>query len=122
MKMLKTFLLPFSLVALLLAARPASATTVDDCQALIAQLSVQTAAATYLRGDLGLKLEEQLLQHLDKASNELTQADLAKALQQMGNYSSTLARGVDAAKIDATDAAALQVGADGVVSCIQQIQ
>jgi hypothetical protein len=122
MTMLKMFVLPFSLATMLLAARPASASTVDDCQALIVLLSDQTAAATYLRGDLGLKLEAQLLQHLSKASNELTQFDLPKALQQMGNYSFTLARGVDAAKIDATDAAALQVGADGVVSCIQQIQ
>jgi hypothetical protein len=122
MTMLKMFVLPFSLATVLLAARPASASTVDDCQALIVLLSDQTAAATYLRGDLGLKLEAQLLQHLSKASNELTQLDLPKALQQMGNYSFTLARGVDAAKIDATDAAALQVGADGVVSCIQQIQ
>lgn len=122
MKTLRMFVLPFSLATLLLAARPASASTVDDCQSLIAALSTQTAAATYLRGDLGLKLEAQLLQHLDKASNELTLSDLREALKQMGNFSFALARGVDAAKIDATDAAALQVGADGVVSCIQQIQ
>ncbi|HEY6910068.1 MAG TPA: hypothetical protein VI356_11905 [Myxococcales bacterium] len=122
MTMLKMFVLPFSLATLLLAARPASASTVDECQALIAVLSDQTAAATYLRGDLGLKLEAQLLQHLSKTSNELTLSDPKEALRQMGDFSFTLARGVDAAKIDATDAAALQVGADGVVSCIQQIQ
>jgi hypothetical protein len=121
MTMFRMFVLPFSLATLLLAARPASATTVDECQSSIAALSAQTAAATFLRGDLGLKLEAQLLQHLDKTSNELIFGDLREALKQIGNFSFTLARGVDGEKIDATDAAALQAGADGVASCIQQI-
>lgn len=59
---------------------------------------------------------------LHRRRDELTQGDLNMALKQMGNYSFTLDRGVAAAKIDATDAAALQAGAEGVVSCIQQIQ
>lgn len=122
MTMLKMFVLPFSLATLLLAARPASASTVDECQALIAVLSDQTAAATYLRGDLGLKTEAQLLQHLSKTSSELDANDTRDALKQMGNFSTTLDRAVGAAKIDAADAAALQIEADGVVACIQQIQ
>jgi hypothetical protein len=122
---MKTFTMlavPFTLLAALLVARPASASTTADCQALLSVLSADTAAATYLRGDLGLKTEAQLLQHLSKTSAELDANDPKDALKQMGNFSFTLDRAVGGAKIDATDAAALQVEADGVVACIQQIQ
>jgi hypothetical protein len=122
MKTVTMLAVPFSLFAVLLVARPASASTTADCQALLSVLSTDTAAATYLRGDLGLKTEAQLLQHLSKVSAELDASDLRDALKQMGNFSTTLDRAVAAAKIDATDAAALQIEANGVVSCIQQIQ
>lgn len=122
MKTITMLTVPFTMFAALLIARPALASTTADCQALLSVLTADTAAATYLRGDLGLKTEEQLLQHLTKASAELDKGDLRDALKQMGNFSFTLDRAVGAAKIDATDAAALQTEADGVVSCIQQIQ
>jgi hypothetical protein len=122
MKTLTMLVVPFSLLAVLIIARPASASTTADCQALLSVLSADTAAATYLRGDLGLKTQAQLLQHLDKTSAELDANDVRDALKQMGNFSTTLDRATSAGKIDATNAAALQVEADGVVSCIQQIQ
>lgn len=99
----------------------AGATTVTECLDEIGTLRLATQAATYLRDDLGAKLEEQLVLHLDKASAELNKADLKDALKQMDNYSSTLDRGSAAAKIDPADAAALAVGAADVVTCISAI-
>jgi hypothetical protein len=121
--MKKTWILVALVPALVLFLAPAraSATTVDDCQLDIDVLTTQTAAATYLRGDQGLKLESQLLHHLSKASNELTQLDFREALRQMDGYSTDLSRGVNAGKIDPASAADLQLGANTVVTCIDAI-
>lgn len=108
-------------LVLLLGPARASATTVDDCQFDIDVLTTQTAAATYLRGDQGLKLESQLLHQLAKASNELTQLDFNEALRKMDDYSTDLSRGVNAGKIDPASAADLQLGANTVVACIDAI-
>src|SRR5512140_218614 len=97
------------LLVLLAAPLRASASTSAECMTLLSTLRADTESATYLRGDLGLKLEQQLLAHLDKALNELGLDDLKDALKQMANYEFTLARGVDSAKIDGNDAAALQI-------------
>ena len=109
-------------VALLVAALPAAASTLADCQLEIVALSEQTAATTFLRGDKGVKTELQLLHHLSNASKELDQADFREALRQMDSYSTSLARAVESVTVAPADAAALQTGADAVVSCVQQIQ
>lgn len=108
-------------LVLFLAPARASATTVDDCQFDISLLTTATANATYLRGDLGLKLESQLLHHLSNASDELTQLDFQSALTEMDRYSLDLSRGVNAGKIDPASAADLQLGANTVVTCINAI-
>lgn len=99
----------------------AGAATITECLDEVATLRLATQAATYLRDDLGLKLEQQLVLHLDKTSAELDKADLKDALKQMDNYSFTLDRGSEAGKIAAADAAALAVGAGDVVACISGI-
>lgn len=115
-------LAPAALVALLLAAAPAQATTVADCQLQIATLAEQTSTATFLRGDKGVKTELQLLHQLTQTSKEMDQLDFRSAVKQMGDYSTDLARAVGSSTITVLDAAALQTGADSVVACIQQIQ
>lgn len=115
------FIALLGIVALLGIPHFATATTITECQADVSALRLQTQAATYLRDDQGLKLEQQLLFHLDKTSIELNRADTRDALKQMGDYSFTLKRGIESGKINATDGAALQTGADGVVACISTI-
>jgi hypothetical protein len=110
-----------SALVLFLAPARASATTVDDCQFDISVLTTQTAAAVYLRGDQGLKLESQLLHQLAHTSKELSQLDLASALIQMDSYSTDLSKGVASGKIDPASAADLQVGANAVVACVVAI-
>jgi hypothetical protein len=108
-------------LVLFLAPAKASATTVDDCQFDISVLSAQTAAATYLRGDQGLKLESQLLHHLAVTSKELGQLDFKTALREMDGYSTDLSKGVNAGKIDPVSATDLQLGANTVIACINAI-
>ncbi len=121
--MMKTSVLAalFAAIALLLAPAPAAASTISECQAAIATLSLQTQGTTFLREDKAGKTEAQLLFHLSKASAELDRADLREALKQMGNYSFTLSRAVRSETIAPGDAAFLQTGADGVVACIEAI-
>jgi hypothetical protein len=121
MKTLATLAASFSLFAVLFVARPASATTTTDCQALIVTLADLTSATTFLRGDKGAKTQSQLLQHLDKASRELDLNDAKEALRQMDGYSTNVTRAVGSATLAAADGAALLDGAAEVVSCIQQI-
>jgi hypothetical protein len=120
MKKLWTLLVLFPALAMLSPGR-AAASTVTDCLALIDTLQLQTDAATYLRDEKGAKLETQLLFHLSKTSNDVNEADFKEALRQMKDFSKNLSDGISSERIDATDAAALQVGADGVVACIQAI-
>jgi hypothetical protein len=110
-----------SALVLFFAPARASATTVDDCQFDISVLTTQTAAAVYLRGDQGLKLESQLLHHLAQASKELSQLDIRETLKQMDGYSTNLSKGVASGKIDPASAADLQVGANTVVTCVNAI-
>lgn len=121
--MKKTWLLAALLpaIALFLAPAPAAASTISECQAAIATLSLQTQGTTFLREEKAAKTEAQLLAHLSKASRELDMADLHEALKQMGNYSFTLDRAVRSATVAPGDAAFLQTGADGVVACINAI-
>lgn len=122
MKTLSAFAVPLAVLAVLLVSRAASATAVADCQARIATLEDVTAATTFLRGDKGVKTQDQLLQHLAQASDELTLNDPAEALRQMKSYSTNVDRAVGSATLTQADADVLLAGADGVVACIQQIQ
>jgi len=99
----------------------ADASTITECLTAISTLRLQTDAVTFSRDELGAKLESQLLFHLDKASAELDKADLWGARKQLGSYSTNVARGAKAGKIDAASAAALQAEAAGAVACVDGI-
>jgi hypothetical protein len=107
-------------LALLLAPSRAPASTISECQAAIATLSLQTQGTTFV-GDKAVKTESQLLFHLSKASSGIDKASFKDALQQMGDYSSDLKNAVVSGTVAAADAAFLQTGAAGVSTCIAAI-
>jgi hypothetical protein len=107
-------------LALLLAPSRTTASTISECQAAIATLTLETQGTTFV-GDKAVKTESQLLFHLSKASSGLDMAAFKDALQQMGDYSSDLKNAVVSGTVAAGDAAFLQTGAAGVVTCIKAI-
>jgi uncharacterized protein YoxC len=107
-------------LVMLLAPSRAAASTVSECQAAIATLTLQTQGTTFV-GDKAAKVESQLLFHLSKASSGLDKAEFRDAVKQMGDYSSDLNSAVISGTVAAADAAFLQTGAAGVVTCIKAI-
>lgn len=111
-----------SAMALQLAPAPAHASTVDDCQALITQLSAATSTAPFTTDKQGLKVQSQLLAHDAKASKALSLGEYRTATQEMQTYLSDLSNGVASGRITADAAAPLQAGAQAVIDCIGSIQ
>ena len=111
----------FSLAVMFLVPPRVIASTVTDCQLLIVSLTEETTATAFLRGDKGVKTELQLLHHLSNASTELDQLDFRSAIKEIGNFETDVDRAVTAVVLSPADGTALNVSADSVVSCIQQI-
>lgn len=120
---MKTTLLLTALIpatALLVSPGRAAASTISECQADIATLTLQTQGTTYV-GDKAAKVESQLLFHLSKASSGIDHAEFKDALKQVGDYSSDLKNAVVSGTVAAGDAAFLQTGAATVSACIVAI-
>lgn len=71
--------------SMMIAAGAASATTIDECQALITTLQKQTESAVFT-GRNAAKDEAGLIAKLGEAYNKLDVAKLADASQKVGQY------------------------------------
>jgi hypothetical protein len=112
-------LLGLVLSALLwVAAQPAHAQTVDECQADIASLKVQTQNATFI-GQNAAKDQAGLIGKLDSASTKLSQGKFQDALANLQSFRAKVVDLDEQGKIDHGDALALIAGADEAISCVQ---
>ena len=99
-------------------ASPAHAATVEDCQVLIADLSVDTPAAASLgRNGPGLVAKA------DAASAKLGENKVGDVLEKLRDYDSTL-DGLFLAskpKVSAADYATLNTDVESAIACVEDI-
>src|SRR5215218_9948350 len=114
-----SILLGLVLSALLwVAAQPAHAQNVDECQADIAALKVETQNATFI-GQNAAKDQAGLIGKLDSASAKVSQGKFADALANLQSFRTKVAALEGQGKISSADAAALIAGADETIACVQ---
>jgi hypothetical protein len=112
-------LLGLFLSALLwVAAQPAHAQSVDECQADIAALRAQTQGATFI-GQNGAKDQAGLIGKLDSASAKLGQGKFQDALANLQSFRAKVVALDQQGKISHADASALIAGADEAIACVQ---
>ena len=112
-------LLGIVLSALLwVAAQPAHAQTVDECQADIAVLRTQTQSATFV-GQNAARDQAGLVGKLDSANAKLSQGKFQDALANLQSYRAKVVALEQQGKISPTDASALIAGADETIACVQ---
>jgi hypothetical protein len=101
----------------------AGADTVDDCQAKIDALKVQTTSAELL-GPNAEKDRAGLLDKLDAATTKLGEGKFSDAIQKLTDFRTKVEELNAAAepKINPDDAAALIAGADDAIACIDSLQ
>ena len=111
-------LLGIVLSALLwVAAQPAHAQTVDECQAGIAELRAQTLSTTFA-GQNAAKDQAGLLGKLDSATTKLGEGKTADALKNLNSFSLKVSDLADQGKLDPADANILLAKAGAVIDCI----
>jgi type II secretory pathway component HofQ len=114
-----SILLGLVLSALLwVAAQPAHAQTVDECQADIAALRVQTQNATFI-GQNAAKDQASLIGKLDSASAKLSQGKFQDALANLQSFRAKVVALDQQGKIAHEDALALTAGAEEAIACMQ---
>jgi hypothetical protein len=112
-------LLGIVLSALLgVAAQPAQAQTVDECQADIAVLRTQTQSATFV-GQNSVKDQAGLIGKLDSASTKLSQGKFQDALANLQSFRARVVALEQQGKILDSDASTLVAGADEAIACVQ---
>jgi hypothetical protein len=112
-------LLGIVLSALLwVAAQPAQAQTVDECQADIAVLGTHTQSAT-LVGQNAAKDQAGLVGKLDSANAKLSQGKFQDALANLQSFRARVVARDQQSKILDSDASTLVAGADEAVACVQ---
>jgi hypothetical protein len=112
-------LLGIVLSALLwMTAQPAHAQTVDECQADIAALRVQTLRTSFI-GQNAAKDKEGLVGKLDSASTKLSQSKFQDALANLQSFRTKVVALEQQGKISSTDASALIAGVDEAIACVQ---
>ena len=104
-----------------LAAGPASASTVDECQGKLASLRANTVAAE--PSFTNAKNFTALVGKLDAATNELANGKTADAAQKLVDFQTTLNALATAPKpkVDPAIAGALIAEAQGVIDCISAV-
>lgn len=118
-RMVMGILLGLVMSALLwVAAQPAHAQTVDECQAEIAALRVQTEEATFI-GQNAAKDEAGLIGKLDSASVKLNRGKYQDALANLQSFRDRVVTLDQQDKVGDEDAAKLIAGADEAISCVQ---
>jgi hypothetical protein len=114
-----SILLGLVLSALLwVAAQPAHAQTVDECQADIAALRVQTQNATFI-GQNAAKDQAGLIGKLDSTSAKLSQGKFQDALANLQSFRAKVVALDQQGKIAHEDALALTAGAEEAIACMQ---
>lgn len=114
-----SILLGLVLSALLwVAAQPAHAQTVDECQADIAALKVETQNATFI-GQNAAKDQAGLIGKLDSASAKVSQGKFADALANLQSFRAKVVALDQQGKIAHEDALTLIAGADEAIACVQ---
>lgn len=110
------------LMSLLLwvAADPAQAQTVDECQADIAALKVQTQNSTFI-GQNAAKDQAGFIGKLDSASAKLSQGKFQDALANLQSFRAKVVALDQQGKIDHEDALLLIAGADEAIACVQDL-
>jgi hypothetical protein len=112
-------LLGLVLSALLwVAAQPAHAQTVDECQAEIAELKVQTQNTTFI-GQSAAKDQAGLIGKLDSARAKLGQGKFQDALANLQGFRAKVVALDQQGKIADEDASTLIAGADEAIACVQ---
>jgi hypothetical protein len=112
-------LLGLVLSALLwVAAQPAHAQTVVECQAEIAELKVQTQNTTFI-GQSAAKDQAGLIGKLDSASAKLGQGKFQDALANLQSFRAKVVALDQQGKIADEDASTLIAGADEAIACVQ---
>ena len=112
-------LLGIVLSALLgVAAQPAHAQTVDECQADIAGLRVQTLSTSFI-GQNDAKDQAGLVGKLDSASTKLSQGKFQDALANLQSFRARVVALDQQGKILDSDASTIVAGADEAVACVQ---
>ena len=112
-------LLGIVLSALLwVAAQPAHAQTVDECQADIGVLRTQTQSVTFV-GQNAAKDQAGLVGKLDSANAKLSQGKFEDALANLQSFRAKVVALDQQGKIDHEDALALIAGADKAIACVQ---
>ena len=100
------------------AAQPAHAQTIDECQADIAALRAQTKDVTFI-GQNAAKDQAGLVGKLDSASTKLSQGKFADALANLQSFRARIVTLDQQDKISHADATALITGADETLACVQ---
>lgn len=116
-----SILLGLVLSALLwVVAQPAHAQTVDECQADIAALKVETQNATFI-GQNAAKDQAGLIGKLDSASAKVSQGKFADALANLQSFRAKVVALDQQGKIVHEDAPTLIAGADEAIACVQSL-
>jgi len=105
-------------VLLWVAAQPAHAQTVEECQADIAVLRTQTQSATFV-GQNSVKDQAGLIGKLDSASTKLVQGKFTDALAKLQSFRARVVALDQQGKILDSEASALVAGADEAIACVQ---
>ncbi|MDQ3863956.1 MAG: hypothetical protein M3317_10720 [Actinomycetota bacterium] len=112
-------LLGLVLSALLwITAQPAQAQTVDECQADIAALRVQTQNAHFI-GQNAAKDQAGLIGKLDSASSKLEEGKFTDALANLQSFRAKVVALDEQGKIAHEDAVVLLAGVDEAIACVQ---
>jgi len=102
------------------AAEPAQAQTVDECQADIGTLKVETQNATFI-GRNAAKDQAGLIGKLDSAGAKLSQGKFQDALANLQSFRAKVVALDQQGKIDHEDALLLIAGADEAIACVQDL-
>ena len=99
-----------------IAANPAMATTVEECQGQLTELRNAT-----VNSGLTAKQIESLVPKIDTASGKLAAGKTADAIQKLVDFQNKLEQFVAAGKVDPGVAGALGDQAQGVINCIREV-
>ena len=99
---------------------PAAATTVADCQALITTLQQETQAATFTGANADMD-RAGLLGKLSDAQTKLSEGKFTDAVGKLTDFKNKVVTLSAQGKLDPTDAATLEAGADAAIACVQSL-
>jgi hypothetical protein len=120
MKYVLTLVATLIILSMLVIPSPAYAATVEECQAQIDALRVQTQETTFL-GQNATKDQAGLLAKLDTGSTKLAAGKNADAIQKLTDFQVRVTQLEEQGKVSDADAVTLISGADQAIACIQSL-